>query len=129
MEHSLAPLCARRDIAMLGLIHKTNIGLAPSFRKYFRVDTATALPNTRRSARRHRFHLEELELRLATTRRSVLGLIPVYNSLPSEAIEANNTKDFQASLQAMLKDLCRRGTERWQRAYSPRLPLYSRIFT
>ena len=78
---ALAPLCARRDIAMLGVIHRSVLGLSPRhFASFFR----SAPPPPPRSPRRHARHLADpLQLRAPDfARRSVLGLVSVYNLLP-----------------------------------------------
>ena len=52
MEFNLAPLTARRDMAMLGVIHRTVLGKGPEhFKKFFQAtgDGATESSNTLRS--------------------------------------------------------------------------------
>ena len=93
----LAPLRVRRDIALLGLIHRTVLGLDPKhFREFFSVDEHA----TREAKGKHRFQLiplalHESDFRLPGSRpaayieQSAFGLIPVYNKLPREVPKAS----------------------------------------
>ena len=102
---NLAPLTVRRDIAMLGLIHRTVLGRGPvHFQRFF---CEVGCPN-RRSGRfkRHTRQLREYRTGqyLDCVARSALGLPSVYNLLPAEAVERSNVNDFQRSLQDLAKD-------------------------
>ena len=93
----LAPLHTRRDMAMLGLIHRSLLGRGPPhFKKLFRLqDPGGERGRTRLAQARHRFQLEEFEGTQEYVCRSVLGLIRVYNLLPVQIVEASATvKDF-----------------------------------
>ena len=57
-EYRLAPLAARRDMGMLGLIHRTVLGCGPKqFQKFFKLD-ATLRSNGREAIRRHNRQLQ-----------------------------------------------------------------------
>ena len=126
MEFRLAPLATRRDIAMLGLVHRAALGLGPpQFQKFFFLRGQTAESNTRRGTRRH--HLELCETRrgrfLELVRRSALGLVAVYNLLPKEVL-ADNVKDFQSKVQELVQARAAAGCEDWRYTLSPRIPLW-----
>ena len=54
LHFRFAPLCLRRDIAMLGVIHRCVLGRGPPhFRRFFQPACARALYDTRRSRRMH----------------------------------------------------------------------------
>ena len=55
-------------------------------------------------------------------KRSVLGLIDVYNVLPEQIIEHYEVKGFQAPLQDLLKIACTLTSNR-KSLFSPRVPL------
>ena len=100
LEYNLAPLESRRDIAMLGLIHRCTLGNGPEhFRDFFKPAT-TPRRNTRSGCRLHSKQLMDIRDRpfLEIERRSVLGLIRVYNRLPQDIIDADNIKIFQRNL-------------------------------
>ena len=88
MDFKLAPLSMRRDIAMLGILHRAAIEDGPEhFREYFR----------RRSGSL------KLESPSATNtvsllcKRSIWGLIRVYNTLGS-TLQCASVRDFQTHL-------------------------------
>jgi len=113
MNFALAPLQTRRDIAMLGLVHRTVLGHGPPrFKQFFKLSGI--------AGRRHRFQLSEMP----TTRlsmRSALGLIAVYNMLPAWAAETFSVKEFQSKLQTLVKLRAEDGCEDWPATLSPRV--------
>ena len=125
LEFNLAPLGLRRDIAMLGLIHRTVLGQGPAhFQKFFFAENC----EHRRSKRRPRHHRQLHEYRkdnyLDAVGRSALGLTSVYNLLPHEITEANDVKTFQRLLQDLACDGASRGTADWQHMLSTRHRLH-----
>ena len=127
MEFNLAPLNTRRDIAMLGLIHRSVIGAGcPQFSRFFVVRPGPHPPG------RHKRQLKEYRNGDVTdymfpnskpadyVMRSALGLTTVYNLLPAEIVEAKSTAAFQSRLQKLVKDECRRSRKTWETLLSPR---------
>ena len=107
MRFNLAPLCARRDMAMLGLLHKCALGEAPpQLLDLFPLAPPTHHPNTRLHARRHHLQLVDKTHGNHTTtfHRSLFGLVAIYNLLPPWTV-AGTVKTLQASLQYALKRL------------------------
>ncbi len=110
VRYRLAPLSARRDIAMLGLVHRASHGRAPRPL----VDLLSAGPRhvrpadtsvTRGILRRHDRQMPECVSRgghTETLRRSCFGLITVWNLLPTEVANAKLTKTCQKLLQKCL---------------------------
>lgn len=129
LEHNLAPLHSRRDIAMLGLIHRTVLGEGPAhFRKFFRRHSGLAVePVTRLAHRRHNKQLVDPRngSHSELLARSAFGLIGVYNLLPCESVRECSVKVFQSCLQNLLKLRAKQGEDNWAFLYSPRQPLYS----
>ena len=81
MKFNLAPLATRRDIAMLGLIHRTVLKKGPlHFRDQFQRETSPPPGVTRHHCR----HLVDPRLshQGRVIGRSALGLAAVYNLLP-----------------------------------------------
>lgn len=112
MEFNLAPLAARRDMAMLGLVHRAVLGKGPShFRKLFSIGPDGNLVDTR----------SRISEPLA--KRSALGLVPVYNLLPDGIRSAKEVHIFQKRLQSELKLRAEAGVEQWENTYSPRMSL------
>ena len=129
LEFNLAPLSMRRDVAMLGLIHRCVIGEGPPhFQPFFQLCGASRTHvNTRRNAMLHSKQLvNPLQGRfLEIARRSALGLVTVYNYLPQELVDRPTVKDFQRQLQGLAKDACRQNFASWEQIYSPRVTFYS----
>ena len=128
-RYSLAPLESRRDIAMLGVIHRAALGEGPEqLHQFFRVQVPQPSPSgTRDSLRRHRRQLVDPRSpdQLDVHARSAHGLVAVYNLLPSDVVALGSVRAFQSVLQAILKDRATRGECEWARTFSPRLRLHT----
>jgi hypothetical protein len=112
MSFNLAPLETRRDMAILGIIHRTALGKGPPhFRDHFAM-----LPSGRMKDPRD-------ELRGGVVQRSALGLVAVYNMLPGRCRGSRSVSDFQKSLQQIVKDRAAEGCLDWKNSLSPRVPL------
>ena len=124
LEYNLAPLQTRRDIAMLGLIHRTVLGLSPpQFSSwFFLADLAQPAYNTRRQERFHNKQLHDwLRVRnVELLRRSVLGLVRVYNELPQQAVDSNCVCSFQRCLQHKAKEAVLARRDDWQNTWNLR---------
>ena len=127
MHFNLAPLKSRRDMAMLGVLHRTALGKGPDhFRQFFKVSEAER-HCTRSGSARHNRQLVDIKDRhfLEIERRSALGLIWVYNRLPTETARFETVKDFQRSLQQLLGERLISGCEDWRVTYCPRVHAYA----
>jgi hypothetical protein len=114
LEFNLAPLTSRRDMAMLGIIHRTVLGRGPAhFKEHFRVAVGRKVLDPR-SEYRGRF-----------VTRSALGLVAIYNLLPGGITSASSVACFQGRLQAELKMRAEAGLPDWAHTYSPRIALDS----
>ena len=127
MLWNLAPLATRRDVAMLGVVHRAVLKKGLShFQQFFVVKEEQATHWTREAARRERHGKQLKELPGAycpeLKRRSALGLVTVYNLLPAKVVAQTSVKDFQTELQNELKQRAARNEEDWQKTYSPRVP-------
>ena len=110
MVFNLAPLAARRDMAMLGLIHRTVLGKGPEqFRNFFFPASQRSTSRTRLAERRseHGSQLTDWRRRthLNVVRRSALGLVAVYN-------ERTITTCCKAEQRERFPGSARRATER-----------------
>ena len=132
-EVKLAPLAVRRDIAMLGVIHRTVLGRGPvHFQRFFKADTCAR----REGKGKHRLQLLPLPddasdfvlpgSRPANyIRYSAFGLIEVYNRLPAEIVEASPcVASFQKALQQLVIFRADSGYSDWEQTLSPRIALY-----
>ena len=128
MNFNLAPLSTRRDIAMLGVIHRAALREGPQqLWKFFRL-ALPASSNARNSRHRsvHSMRLEEWPAgrNLDIIRRSALGSIRVYNLLPADVVLHKTVKQFQQALSGLVKDRVVAGDSRWRNLLSPRHALF-----
>ena len=127
----LAPLRVRRDIALLGLIHRTVLGHGPKqFQEFFSLDEHVK----KEGSGKHSFQLKPLALhesdfRLPGSRpaayieQSAFGLIGVYNKLPGKIVETTKTVSaFQSALQELVLQRALAGCSDWELTLSPRMP-------
>ena len=121
MSFNLLPLCVRRDISILGVIHRAALGLGPpQLWQFFRRDLTTPTRESRRA--RHGLQLVEWPRSrdLDVMRRSALGSIRVYNLLPPVVVAERDVKGFQSSLTNLIRDRVVARDGRWKVVLSPR---------
>ena len=111
MHFNLAPLMARRGRAMLGLIHRTAIGKGGGgkthFKQHFTLGPHSQIVDSRET------------LRGVRVKRSVLGLVAVYNMLPGCCTHLKKMSDSQTHLQDFLKNRAKEGYPEWITLSSP----------
>jgi hypothetical protein len=111
LHFNLAPLDTRRDIAMLGVLHRTSLGKGPKhFKEYFKPAQGNLLEDPRDTLGRSRL-----------VQRSAFGLVAVYNILPAQVRAKKSVQAFQTALQNMVKDAAGDGIKEWRHMLSPRL--------
>ena len=119
----MAPLETRRDISILGMLHRVNLGLvSPQMQELFprvgvRPVDRRSVASRVRSARS--YHDRQLLDRVSATstvqfRLSIFGMVQCYNALPQSIVNASSVKAFQRSLQLKLIDRVRGGYDDWQ---------------
>ena len=125
---NLAPLRVRRQIAMLGVIHRCVLGQGPKqlHRFFQRKEVPDQQPPTRSAERRHNSQLVDIRDGhfLEIQRRSALGLVWVYNRLPGQVIAARSVSHFQHELQEVVASRALSGSENWLDTLDPRVPAY-----
>ena len=128
MSFNLAPLQVRRDIAMLGVIHRAASRSGPP--QLWRFFQRTVSDRGGRPSRNVRHSLQVSEWapgrNLEIMRRSALGMIRVYNLLAQETVEQQTMKDFQKSLTNLVRDRVVARDSRWKVLLSCRHPLFQR---
>jgi hypothetical protein len=111
MDFNLAPLSMRRDIAVLGMLHRSAIGEGlAQFREYFK----------RRSGSSRLDDPLENQSPSKLMRRSIWGLVRVYNTLGG-TLQCQTVQDFQKHLQERAKAVVTKQLlPDWSSLYSPR---------
>ena len=123
-QFNLAPLDTRRDVALLGLVHRTVLGEGPPnfARWFFIIAEQRHHYTTRRQAALHNKQFYDLPGSVHTEllRRSPLGLVRMHNRLAQDVVDADSTSSFQAKLQTLVKEGALRREENWELLLSPR---------
>ena len=123
----LAPLRTRRDIAILGVIHRAVLRQGPvELQEFFQVSLAgPRRENLRSSERRHCRTVSTLcdGLFQGYCQRSALAMPLVYNLLPESIVLAPSVKSFQSSLQKLLFSHAQSLLEDWSSLFSVRLAM------
>ena len=121
---NLAPLCVRRDIGVLGLLHKIKLGLCHSdFRDVFLFDDVPRR-TTRHNARRHAWQFKEEDGKTLYFNHSIFGAVKVYNVLPKHTVRSNSVKSLQRLLTREAKFQCQNNNLNWKKNYSCRYHFY-----
>ena len=116
MHFNLAPLAVRRQIAILGVIHRCVLKKGPDhFNDWFRATEVHAHYRTRMSTH---YHDKRVAVHLATHqpdlfRRSAFGAAPIYNVLPQWVVSAKSVHDFQKHLQKIVRIRAAIGRDDW----------------
>ena len=128
MNFNLAPLPVRRDIAMLGVIHRAAAKQGPpQLWQFFQRHPHEAGTRARRRIRHNLQVTEHPPGRsLDIMRRSALGMIRVYNLLPQDVVELSAVNKFQTALTNIVRGRVLAGDHRWKVVLSPRHPLFQR---
>ena len=124
LEYNVAPLASRRDIGMLGLIHKCVHGTAHEDLQGLFPRCPPVRHSHDTKFQKHRHPLQLVESRPGThhalLRRSLAGLVRVWNRLPEKVVQANTVSGMQTNLTSMLRTVCRQGEQGWKEVFSPR---------
>ena len=126
-NYNLAPLSTRRDVAMLGVVHRSVLGKGPpSFQKWFFSAKRDCAYLTRSCKKKHSRQLHDYldGTHTALLRRSALGLPRVYNQLPESVVSCKTVKTFQRALQNLVKEAAAKEEENWSTYLSPRKKFY-----
>ena len=123
VQFKLAPLFYRRDIVILGVLHRFAIERGPSmFHSLFRVDISLPSLRAPRSLCRHLIDPCTLRAQQFVTQ-SALGAVRLYNILPDFVVAARSAKKFQIRLSALLRCRVAAGHANWPSTFSWRCPL------
>ena len=112
--YNFAPTCLRRDIGLLGFLHKRVLGEChPAVSQYFPLHPPS-----------YGWHTKTIELfdgLIVTKRplfqRSVFAMIHVYNRLPPDIVNLISVKSFQAELTKIAKQRCRNKYTDWPHSF------------
>ena len=127
LHFHLPPLEARRDIAMLGMLHRAVLRRGPSHFWQWAVRDSSDLRRSARQQRNTERPVVEVPgaCRLRIGRHSLFGLVPVYNMLPNIIVREPTVQGFQRALTDLTKACARSGSPWWPHLFSNRLDFLS----
>ena len=111
LYYNFAPPVLRRDIGILGFLHKRVLGIGPPALAQF-------LPFSPLGSHWHNkqldSHLDSCTTLHALHERSIFGMIHVYNRLHQSLIDILTVSEFKTELTSMARARCRRGDPEWK---------------
>ena len=113
LNFRLAPLHSRRDMSILGVIHRAARGQGPSqLRRLFPLQQRLAATAS------HHFQISNIAADCGQEYmgRSAFGYVAIYNCLPPDIVAPFQVKKFQGMLQKMLVAKASAGEVCWQDA-------------
>ena len=121
-DHNFAPPSLRRDIGVLGLLHKRVLGKAhPVFQDLLPFH-ADVFGNLRANEHNKQLygHICEVHFQQSLHLRSIFGMVHVYNRIPQDVVDCDNVSAFQKRLTLTVRRSCQEGNEDWMHFYSCR---------
>ena len=122
LDYNFAPTTLRRNIGILGLLHKRVLGLCPpSFEQLLpwyseRFDTMRGIGHNKQLYG----HWLEATQHRALWGRSIFKMVDIYNNLPQWIVDAQSVSAFQTSLTEQARDRCQTHNESWASSFSCR---------
>ena len=109
MDYNFAPACLRRDIGLLGFLHKRVLGLChPALLQFLPMDTRSGWHDRPLKA------FDDLSIQFHHLfHRSLFGMIHVYNRLPQYIVEMSSVRLFQKELTNIARQRCSNGIPDW----------------
>ena len=123
LEFNFAPPRLRRNIAVLGLLHKRVLGKChPSYEHLlpWYSDRLSNDPRPRHNKKLYG-HWVEVSAHQALWNRSIFAMTDVYNNLPQHVVDATNVKSFQSYLTQVARTRCQQGDVVWASTFSRRV--------
>ena len=103
LEFNFAPPCLRRDIGMLGFLHKRVLGHShDAIKQLFPMGRHVQPWHDKQIDN----HMYEVTNRQALFHRSAFGAVCTYNRLPQEVVDVDSVSGLQAALIRMAREFC-----------------------
>jgi hypothetical protein len=122
LRYNFAPPVLRRNIGILGLLHKRVLGKAhPIFQRLlpFHRDVFGSLRPAEHDRQLYG-HILEVHRQYSLHDRSIFSMVYVYNRLPQEVVYEDSVAVFQSRLTAHARDRCQNGVDKWHFTFDPR---------
>jgi hypothetical protein len=126
LEFNLAPPSLRRNIAVLGLLHKRVLGKChPSYNLLLPWHTER-FPEGRGHGHNKQLygHCLEISAHPALYARSIFAVVDVYNNLPQHVVDATDVSSFQQYLTQIARTRCQLGEDAWASSFCRRAVVF-----
>ena len=122
LDFNMMPLESRRDVSMLGVIHRSVLGLGPKHFKDWFVIQPILHRRSQRLARNTICPIAEVPSasNLRIGRHSIFGMIRIYNQLPNSVVTIRSVSGFQRALADIMRNCAKSGAIGWPHLYSTR---------
>ena len=122
-DFNFAPPMLRRNIGVLGLLHKRVLGLGhPIFQKL--LPFCAELFNETRPGRHNKQlygHLHEVNFQMVLYCHSIFAMTQVYNQLSQDVVNCKTVSHFQHCLTSIARKACKDGNPEWMHSFSCRM--------
>ena len=113
LDRNFAPPCLRRDIGLLGFLHKRVLGQChPAIMQIFPMAPGMGWHDKTLDC-----FMEGCIFRHALHSRSIFGLISVYNRLPQDLVDLTSVTAFQKELTKIARDRCANNMDDWHHSF------------
>ena len=122
-EYNFAPPKFRRDIGVLGFLHKRVLGKNhPDIQRLlpFHFDVFGSLRPGEHDKQLYG-HILDVQQQHSLHSRSIFGMVYVYNRLPQNVVNCKTVSTFQRHLTLEAREKCQDGNENWIHSFSCRL--------
>ena len=122
IEFNFAPSMLRRNIGVLGLIHKRVLGLChPAFEDLLPwYEHRISIPRGFGHNKQLYDHRLEVSHQRALFDKSIFAMVDIYNNLPQSLVDSPNVKVFQRGLTHIAKERCKKGDPEWHLSFNRR---------
>ena len=120
LNFNFAPSILRRNIAILGLIHKRVLGLChPTFEELLPwYGQKVNIPRGFGHNKQLYDHRMEVTHQRSLFDKSIFGMIGFYNNLSQDLVDLPDVKSFQSALTNIAKDRCERRDSDWHLSFN-----------
>ena len=121
-EYKFAPPKLRRNIGILGLLHKRVLGLChPSFERLLPWYSSRFEPSRGHAHNKTLYgHNCEVSHCQGLFSRSIFAMVDIYNQLPQHAVDCSSVSDFQSYLNQVALTRCKQGDVKWMSSFCRR---------
>jgi len=121
IEHNFAPPTLRRNIGVLGLIHKRVLGNAHPVYQSLLPFFTDVFGYPRQGHNKQLYgHILEAQFQLQLFKRSIFGMVDVYNALSQEMVDLKSVKIFQSELTKFARARCVADDANWISSFAGR---------